>query len=146
MEMTYTLWGAIGIGLIVGFIVAYLIRGGGASRKIRAAEKEAGRMIENAKHQAATLVKEAELEVKDRRIKMKNDFDIETKDTRVELKEKERRLTKKDAPFSLRLMLIVPEFPRHFFWGNNHFRKKFPSISTISLLSSYENCCNSIRY
>jgi len=96
MEMTYTLWGAIGIGLIVGFIVAYLIRGGGASRKIKAAEKEAGRMIENAKHQAATLVKEAELEVKDRRIKMKNDFDVETKDTRVELKEKERRLTKKE--------------------------------------------------
>jgi ribonuclease Y len=96
MEMTYTLWGAIGIGLIVGFIGAYLIRAGGASRKIRAAEKEAGRKIENAKHQAATLVKEAELEVKDRRIKMKNDFDIETKDTRVELKEKERRLTKKE--------------------------------------------------
>lgn len=96
MEMTYTLWGAIGIGLIVGFIVAYLIRGGGASRKIRAAEKEAGRMIENAKHQSTTLVKEAELEVKDSRIKMKNDFDVETKDTRVELKEKERRLTKKE--------------------------------------------------
>jgi len=53
-------------------------------------------MIENAKHQSATLVKEAELEVKDRRIKMKNDFDVETKDTRVELKEKERRLTKKE--------------------------------------------------
>jgi len=96
MQMTYTLWGAIGIGLIVGFIVAYLIRGGGASRKIRAAEKESGRMIENAKHQSATLVKEAELDVKDRRIKMKNDFDVETKDTRVELKEKERRLTKKE--------------------------------------------------
>ncbi len=96
MEMTYTLWGAIGIGLVVGFIAAYLIRGGGVSRKIRAAEKEAGRMIENANRQAATLVKEAELEVKDRRIKMKTDFDIETKDTRVELKEIERRLSKKE--------------------------------------------------
>ena len=53
-------------------------------------------MIENAKRQSATLVKEAELEVKDQRIKMKNDFDIETKDTRMELKEKERRLTQKE--------------------------------------------------
>ena len=96
MEMTNTLWGAIGIALIVGFMVAYLIRGGRASRKIKAAEKEAGRMIENAKRQSATLVKEAELEVKDQRIKMKNDFDIETKDTRMELKEKERRLTQKE--------------------------------------------------
>ncbi len=96
MEITFTLWGAGVAGLAVGFLLAYLVKSGGASRKIKAAEKEAGLIIDNAKRQSATQVKEAELEVKDRLIKMKNDFDAETKDTRRELNDKERRLTKKE--------------------------------------------------
>ncbi len=66
MNITYTLLGAGGIGLIAGFIIAYVIRGAGASREIKAAEKEAKKIVDHANHQSATLIKEAELEVKDR--------------------------------------------------------------------------------
>jgi ribonuclease Y len=96
MEMTYTLLGAIGAGFVVGFIIAYLIRGGSAARRIKLAETEASQLIAHAKNQANALIKEAELDVKDRQIKMKNDFDAETAETRNELKERERRLTKKE--------------------------------------------------
>jgi len=96
MEMTYTLLGAIGAGFVVGFIIAYLIRGGSAARRIKLAETEASQLIAHAKNQANALIKEAELDVKDRQIKMKDDFDAETAETRNELKERERRLTKKE--------------------------------------------------
>ncbi len=96
MESIYMTLGAVIVGIALGFLTAHLVKSGGASRKIKSAEREAGRIIENANRQAGTLIKEAELEVKDRFIKMKNDFDAETKETRGELNEKERRLTKKE--------------------------------------------------
>ena len=96
MEMTNTLWGAIGAGFAVGFIIAYLFRGSSAARRIKLAETESEQLITHAKNQANALIKEAELDVKDLQIKMKNDFEAETKDTRKELKEKEQRLMNRE--------------------------------------------------
>ncbi|MEE8542056.1 MAG: ribonuclease Y [Desulfobacterales bacterium] len=87
----------IGIyGLLVGFIIAYWVRGRITSHKIKAAEEEAGRIVKGAKRQSETLQKEAEFEVKDRLLKMKSEFDSETKETRSELKRRERRLLQKE--------------------------------------------------
>ena len=96
MEMTYTLWGALGAGFVVGFIVAYFVRGSSVARRIALAETEAEQLLQHARNQATTLVKEAELDMKDRQIKMKSDFDAETRETRKELKERENRLSKKE--------------------------------------------------
>jgi ribonuclease Y len=84
------------IAFIVGFAIAFWVKGVILSQKIKVAEKETSRMLEDAKRRSETLIKEAKLEVKDRLFKMKSEFDAETKDTRSELKNREKRLMQKE--------------------------------------------------
>jgi ribonuclease Y len=84
------------IAFIVGFAIAFWVKGLILSQKVKSAEKETSRMLEDAKRRSETLIKEAKLEVKDRLFKMKSEFDAETKDTRSELKNREKRLMLKE--------------------------------------------------
>jgi ribonuclease Y len=87
------------IGIIsfgVGFVIAFWIKGKMLSQKIRDSEAEASRILEDSKRRAETLLKEADLEVKDRLFKMKSEFDAETKETRSEIIRRERRLSQKE--------------------------------------------------
>ncbi|MCP4107337.1 MAG: ribonuclease Y [Desulfobacteraceae bacterium] len=93
-EYHILLTGLICIG--VGFAIAYWVKGKILSQKTIDAETEAFRIIEDAKRKSETLLKEAELEVKDTLFKMKNEFDAETRDTRSELKKQEKRLIQKE--------------------------------------------------
>lgn len=80
----------------VGFAIAFWIKGKMLSQKIRDSEAEASRILEDSKRRAETLLKEANLEVKDRLFKMKSEFDAETKETRSEIIRRERRLSQKE--------------------------------------------------
>ncbi len=80
----------------IGFLLAFWLRKGSYAKKVNAAREESRRMIEDARLRAENLVKEAELEAKDRLLKMKGDFDAETSDTRNELKAREQRLLAKE--------------------------------------------------
>jgi ribonuclease Y len=80
----------------VGFAIAFWIKGMIVSQKAKAAEVEASRLLEDSRRKAETLLREADLEVKDRLFKMKSDFDAETKETRSELKKRETRLMQKE--------------------------------------------------
>ncbi|MBW2642160.1 MAG: DUF3552 domain-containing protein, partial [Deltaproteobacteria bacterium] len=84
------------IAFVIGFVIAYLVKGIIVAQKVRAAERETSRILEDAKRRSDTLIKEAQLEVKDRLFKMKSDFDADTKETRYELKNKEQRLVQKE--------------------------------------------------
>jgi ribonuclease Y len=84
------------IAFVIGFVIAYLVKGIIVAQKVKAAERETARILEDAKRRSETLIKEAQLEVKDRLFKMKSDFDADTKETRYELKNKERRLVQKE--------------------------------------------------
>ncbi len=84
------------VGILVGSVLAYWVRGSVQSRKDKAVEAEVSRIISDAKHQSETMIKEAKLEVQDRRFKMKSDFDTETKGTRAELGKRENRLMQKE--------------------------------------------------
>ena len=84
------------IAFIVGFAIAFWVKGIILSQKVKAAEKETSRILDDAKRRSETLIKEAKLEVKDRLFKMKSEFDAETKDTRSELKNREKRLMQKE--------------------------------------------------
>ena len=87
----------IGIGcFLAGLLIAYWFRGRIVSQKFKAAEVEAARLVEESQKKAETLIKEADLEVKDRLFKLKSDFDGETKETRAELKKREARLMNKE--------------------------------------------------
>ncbi|MBC8431990.1 MAG: ribonuclease Y [Desulfobacterales bacterium] len=84
------------IGFGLGFVIAYWVKGKILAHKVKAAEQESSRVLEDAKRKSETLRKEAELEVKDKLFRMKSDFDAETKETRSELKKTERRLIQKE--------------------------------------------------
>ena len=86
----------VACGFIVGFALAFLIKGKIATRRIQAAKEEAVLLIKDAKRRSATLLKEAQLEAKDRLFKMKSEFDTETKETRSDLKKREQRILHKE--------------------------------------------------
>ncbi len=83
------------LSFVLGLLLAYWLKGKFISQKYKAAETDAGRVVDDAKRSAESLVKEAQLEAKDRLLKMKSDFDGETRETRTELKKQERRLIQK---------------------------------------------------
>jgi ribonuclease Y len=66
------------------------------TQKIKAAESEAARFTEDAEKKAETLLREADLEVKDKLFKLKSEFDADTRETRAELKKREARLMTKE--------------------------------------------------
>ncbi len=84
------------IAFLVGFSIAYWVRGKIVSQKIKAAQTEALQIIEEAKRKSSNLLKEADLGIKDKLFKMKSEFDAETKDTRADLKKREQRLLRKE--------------------------------------------------
>ena len=86
-----------------GGVIAYWVKGMLASQKIKAAESESTRIVEDARHQKDTLIKEAELEAKGILFRMKSDFDSETRETRAELKKKDQRLTQKEENIDRKL-------------------------------------------
>jgi ribonuclease Y len=84
------------IAFVIGFAIAYWVKGIIVAQKVKAAERETSRILEDAKRRSETLIKEAKLEVKDKLFKMKSEFDADTKETQYELKEKEQRLIQKE--------------------------------------------------
>ena len=70
------------IGLCVfggGFALAYWLKGRIVSQKIKSAEEEAQQIIDHAKRQSETMIKEVEIETKDKLYNMMSEFENETK-------------------------------------------------------------------
>ena len=87
----------IGIGcFFAGLLIAYWIKSRTMAQKIKTAEGEAVRFTEDSRKKAEALLREADLEVKDRLFKLKSEFDADTKETREELKKREARLMHKE--------------------------------------------------
>ena len=84
------------IGFVLGCVITCWAKARIVSQKLESVELEASRLIEDAKRRSQTLIKEAELEAKDRLLNMKSEFDAEAKETQSELKKKERRLIQKE--------------------------------------------------
>ncbi len=84
------------IGVVLGCVITCWVKARIVSQKLESVKLEASRLIEDAKRRSQTLIKEAELEAKDRLLNMKSEFDAEAKETQSELKKKERRLIQKE--------------------------------------------------
>ena len=94
MNEYFIIAGVISFG--AGFAIAFWIKGRMITQKIKAAEGEADKIVDDANRRAETLIKEANLEVKDKLFRMKSEFDAETKETRSEIQRRERRLIQKE--------------------------------------------------
>jgi ribonuclease Y len=90
----------------IGYAVAYWVKGRIASQKIKAAVNEANRIIEEAKIKSDSIIKESQIEAKDKLFKMKSEFDNENKETRAELKKREKRLIQKEESIDNKLEQI----------------------------------------
>jgi len=104
MDEYSILMGLIGIG--TGFAIAYWAKGKIVFQKIKDAEAEGLRLVEDAKRRSETLLKEAELEAKDKLFKMKSEFETDTRDTRTELQKKEKWLIQKEENIDRKTELI----------------------------------------
>jgi len=63
------------VGGVLGFLGSQMLRERFAVQKIKDAEEKASMIIDSAERKADSLIKEAQLEAKDRLFKMKSDFD-----------------------------------------------------------------------
>lgn len=94
--MTTSMIVSVLVAFVLGSGLSFWIKGRIQSQKLKAADDEAGRIVEEARRNADSLLKEANIEAKDRLFVMKSEFDGETKETRNELKKRERRLIQKE--------------------------------------------------
>lgn len=95
MELLWTI-GAGTICLIIGLAVGHAYRKNIAEKKIGRAEDTVGALIEDAQKKAETLRKESVLEAKEEILKLRSEFDTETKERRNELTRSEKRLIAKE--------------------------------------------------
>ncbi|MCK5507222.1 MAG: DUF3552 domain-containing protein, partial [Desulfobacterales bacterium] len=84
------------VAFIAGFAIAYWVKGKMVFEKVKYAEEEALRILNDAQRKSEVLLREAKIESKDILYKMKAEFDAETKETKSELKKRENRLIQKE--------------------------------------------------
>lgn len=87
---------------LAGGVLIFLVKGRVDSRRAEEAEEEAAKIIAEAKLRSENLLMEANVEAKDRLIKMKSEFDAETNETRMELKSLDKRLNQKSEKLEWR--------------------------------------------
>ena len=94
------------VGLAAGILLAVVVvwlRGKKAQAETNAANNTAGRILEEAKKDAAAIKKEAELHAKDSVLKERSEFEQEVRETRRELQNQERRLIGKEEGLEKRI-------------------------------------------
>ena len=83
---------AIFLGILIGYVIRKII----GEKKIKSAEVESNRIIEDAKNKASQEAKEKILTAKEEIHKLRNDLDKEAKEKEIELKKSEKRLINKE--------------------------------------------------
>jgi len=81
---------------VIVFFSGYLLRWFFAGKKLKSAEGKARQLTDSAKKDADNRRKEAELQGKDLMIKLRQDFETETKGRREEIMAGEKRLQQKE--------------------------------------------------
>ena len=88
----------VAVGLLIGFIIAFVIN----SLKVSRASKKAETMIANAKKEIEKAKRDAAIEQKEEAHKLKMDLDKEIRERKEELKESENRLLQREASIDKR--------------------------------------------
>jgi ribonucrease Y len=91
---------------VVFFALGFFLSNVISSKKDKFAGEKAKQIVEQAQKEAQNLKKEIELEAKDLKLKLRADFEIETKETRQELKELEKRLMQREENIERKSDLI----------------------------------------
>ena len=84
------------VAAVVGLAAGYIVRKQVGESKIKSAEEEAARIMEEATRNTDAIRKEAILEAKDEAYKIRNEAEQEVKERRAELQRSEKRLIQKE--------------------------------------------------
>ena len=95
------------VAILSGAVVGYIVKQIFSAKKIKASESLAARIVEEAKKESETIKKEAMLQAKESLLKMKGDFDRETKDKKNDLDGLERRIRTKEENMDKRIDLLA---------------------------------------
>ncbi|MCF8011972.1 MAG: ribonuclease Y [Clostridiales bacterium] len=95
MSLTYIILLSIVIAL-AGFGVGYFLRKSLAEAKIKSAEAQAAKILEEADKEAEAKKRESVLEAKEEVLKLRNDVEKENKERKTELQNFEKRLIQKE--------------------------------------------------
>jgi len=105
-EMTIIYIGLAALAAISFVALGYLLRKIHSKKKLKDAEDKAKKMIDTAKAESDKLRHSAELQAKDQLLKLRSEFEKETKDRRQELVILEKRLIQKEENFDRKLDII----------------------------------------
>jgi ribonuclease Y len=100
---------AVSVGVVLAVVLALVwatIYRKRAQAQLDAATASADRLIEDAKKQAASRVKEADLEAKEKLLQMRSDFDKQAQQRRDEIKVVERRLQQKEEALDKKTLQV----------------------------------------
>lgn len=84
------------VGVVIGGIAVLLIFHFKSESKKNAAKSEIEKMYADANEECRKIKKEAALEAKEQDLKLRNDFERDTREKRIELQKMEQRLNQKD--------------------------------------------------
>ena len=84
------------VGITLGFIIGKIFFEKIRSAKVGSVESIITKMKEDAEQECKALKKEAALEAKEQEIKLRHDFERESKEKRAELQKMEQRLDQRD--------------------------------------------------
>lgn len=94
------------IGLAIGAAVGLLVYKKIIEKKVGNSKKEAEKIIEEAKQEAKGLRKEALLEAKEEQLRLRNEFEKESKQRRAEIQKTENRLNQKEDALDKKEMVL----------------------------------------
>jgi len=105
-EVNITYIGFASLGGIFFFVLGYVLRKYTARMKVKRAEDKAKTIITQSKVEAERRKREAALEAKDLLLKMRTEFEEESKERRKELLKMEKRLMQKEENLDRKVELI----------------------------------------
>ncbi|UCD55785.1 MAG: ribonuclease Y [Candidatus Omnitrophota bacterium] len=136
-KMTIIYVGFTILGALFFFFVGYVLRKYTARMKVKLAEERSKAIIEEAKNQAESRRKEAQLEAKDLLLKMRSEFEKESKERRRELGRLEQRLSVREENLDRRIDILerkerdVESRLRHLQAKGNEIEEKHKALSRL---------------
>jgi len=91
------------VAVLVGIVVGYILKQIFTAKKIKESESLAARIVGESKKEAETIKKEAILQAKENLLKLKADFDRETKDIKNDRDVLEKRIRSKEENLDKRI-------------------------------------------
>ena len=94
------------IAFVVGGLLGYVVKQRLSRKKLESSENLSARIIDEAKKEAETIKKEAILQAKENLLKVKTEFERDTRERKNELDALERRIRLKDENLERRIDLL----------------------------------------